>query len=573
MMTARDTGAPLCALVLGLVLLGCAQDGPVGQRAATATSVEPTRPAPPTEERALPGELRGTLHEALRAALADDEAVALRLSDFDDQAREEVAAFYAARDAKPAWLNHEADRQKGRALLAAACQALDDGLDPSAWPVAAAGERLAAASPGSSLEDLVDAELYLTATLLAYARDLRHGQVDPGEVRWRIDPEEAGQPPAHRVLLAALKSADPAAALRPAHPGYAPLRESLRELREVQSQGGWPEVDPGPVLEPGVEDERVAQVRARLAASGEWQGDTASPVFDEALQAAVLRFQANRGLEQDGKVGPETLRALREPVDAQVLRVRLNLERLRWLPDGIEGRHVVVNVPAYELEAKDGDRTVLQSPVVVGVSDWATPVMVSNIVRLEVNPEWRVPPRMTREEVFPKAQAEPSWVRRNNMQVIERATGRTVDPGEVDWENAGPSDYRFVQRAGPQNPMGEVKLAMDNRFSVYLHGTPDTEAFEQSGRALSHGCVRVKELDALTRFVLPRGDHRTYAQALETGEETWLELDAPVPVYFVYLTAWVAEDGTLQQRPDLYGRDRRLARALGEPDEDALACR
>ncbi len=552
------------ALAVGFLILtafGCAGDRTATHSRPSDGAAEASgAPEPPPR---LSREQKQSLQEALGAALSDDEALAgaLESSSFDDAMREQVRAFYAARDGEPAWVDAKS-HERAQALLAAACDATTEGLDPTRWPLEDAQQTLQTHDVAS--------ELFVTATLLQVAHDLRYGQVEPDDMRWNIEREKR---PPHELLADALEERDPAAALRPRHPLYAPLLEAAASLDQLAARGGWPKVSAGPVLEEGDEDPRVVEVKRRLAATGELEGDVDSPLFDADLAEALRTFQRRNGLEEDGKVGGNTQRALSATPADWAKQVRVNLERLRWLPEEIEGRHVVVNVAGYELEAKDGEKVLFRSPVVVGEAGWATPVMVSGIVRLEVNPKWNVPPRMTRERILPRVQEDPEYPLRNGMTVIDRTTGQAVDPRTVDWTVMEPGQHRFVQRAGPRNPMGEVKLAMDNRFQIYLHGTPEPEAFEQSRRALSHGCVRVKELDALSRFVLPRDVHGEYADALETGEEAWLELAEPLPVYFVYVTAWVDEGGTLQLRPDPYGRDRRLARALGAPDEGALACR
>ncbi len=505
--------------------------------------------------------------------------------DVSAEVRAQVLDFYSARDWSPAWVTSTDGHKRAQTLLQTACEAAAEGLDVGAWKLDDAKARLASVQSAHGPEAVpaaVEAELALTAAFLRVVDDLRHGQVDPERVRWLITAESESKSSgddAH-ALLGELVEKDvtkPKTVLetvRPEHPQYARLLEAKRALEAVKAKGGWPQVSTGKMLKPGDEDPRVTELRKRLAASGELGegADLESPLFDDALAEALKRFQRNRGLEEDGALGTATLTALREPVEKQLERIAVNLERLRWLPFGIEGRHLVVNLPDYTLEARDGDKTLFTSPVVVGVDDWQTPIMVSNIVRLEVNPRWTVPPRMTREKIFPKYQAAPDELPQS-MRIIDRETGDEVDPAEVDWESAEPGQYRFVQRSGPNNPMGGVKLAMDNRFMIFLHGTNEPQAFEQTRRALSHGCVRVKALDEVSRFALPDDEHARYDEARESGRETTLKLEEPLPVYFVYFTAWVDEEGTLQQRPDIYGRDARTAQAMGERAGSPLACR
>ena len=44
-------------------------------------------------------------------------------------------------------------------------------------------------------------------------------------------------------------------------------------------------------------------------------------------------------------------------------------------------------------------------------------------------------------------------------------------------------------------------------------------------------------------------------QMKETGERLDVRLKKPVPLHFVYITAWATEDGVVQFRRDLYQKD------------------
>jgi murein L,D-transpeptidase YcbB/YkuD len=41
----------------------------------------------------------------------------------------------------------------------------------------------------------------------------------------------------------------------------------------------------------------------------------------------------------------------------------------------------------------------------------------------------------------------------------------------------------------------------------------------------------------------------------KSGERLDVRLKRPVPLYFVYITAWATEDGVIQFRRDLYNKD------------------
>jgi len=59
----------------------------------------------------------------------------------------------------------------------------------------------------------------------------------------------------------------------------------------------------------------------------------------------------------------------------------------------------------------------------------------------------------------------------------------------------------------------------------------------------------------------PKGLFATY---LNTGVESVLNLDQPVPVHLVYFTAWPDDQGQMGYRRDIYARDKKLFAALTE---------
>jgi murein L,D-transpeptidase YcbB/YkuD len=208
-------------------------------------------------------------------------------------------------------------------------------------------------------------------------------------------------------------------------------------------------------------------------------------------------------------------------------------------------------------------------PVIIGAQDWSTPVFQDEVEYLVLNPEWHVPRAITQEEVLPKLREDAGAAERLGLTVLDRATGEPVDPATVDWNglDAGALPYRFAQPPGGSNPLGRVKFIFPNRFSIYMHDTPNREAFAEVRRALSHGCIRVSEPAKLAGFLL-QGDEKWTEEALVAameagGRQRRVDLPAPVPVYLLYWTAFVSADGRVEFRPDVYRRDPAVKQALG----------
>jgi murein L,D-transpeptidase YcbB/YkuD len=471
-------------------------------------------------------------------------------------------ALYRRRDFAPIWNPRDGGAERAAALLRVLAQAADHGLDPARYHVLDV-------SPGGQPASALDRELRLTDALLRYARDVRLGRVRPGAIEhdWDI------RPPAFDLVAdtaAALESdrfEGWLAALPPGHPGYRRLAERLIQYRHRVAGHPAITVPPGPVLRPGARDGRIDLLRRRLAAEEpERPGLTAGPIYDAELESAVRRFQARHALEADALVGPLTRRALNVPLAVRLQQIELNLERWRWLPRDLGPRYAIVNAAAAMLSMVEASGDVLVSRVIVGDPDHPTPVLASEIRALVLNPAWTIPDSIVAAEIVPALQRDPRYLLDRDIEVLDRLD---TDPHglSVDWSAvpAREPPPRLRQRPGPTNPLGRIKFDLPNRFDVYLHETPSTALFARPVRTRSHGCVRIERALDLATLALAGhelADRPRLAHALATGGTRRVPLARPLPVYFLYWTAFV-DDGTLQFREDVYGRDHRLAVALG----------
>lgn len=516
--------------------------------------------------------------------------------------------FYESRGFQPAWFSYDgALLPQADQYLAALHGAESEGLWPERYHCSALEASLRRLTLGGGTEDTwVEMELGLTSSFLTYASHLLSGQVSTQGITWRAKPP--GPVVLAAVLEGALLSGDVAGTLRglsPSHEGFVRLREALARYRAIAASGGWPLVPEGPPLERGMRDARVAVLRERLRVTGDLpptpgerllhpeapgvstvvladelvhaalempspQEPPPEDLYDAGLAEAVKTFQRRHGLGVDGKVGPETLEVLRVPVGVRIGQLLVNLERWRQAPRDLEPRYVMVNLPAFELEAVEQGRTVLRMPVIIGMTEpeWNTPVFEDEVEYLVLHPEWNVPDGITGEEVLPKLREDAGAAEALGLKVLDKATGQEVDPWSVDWngQEAGALPYRFAQAPGESNPLGQVKFMFPNRFAIYLHDTPNPALFAQRDRALSHGCVRVAEPAKLADFML-RGQQGWTKDWLEeelkvTGEPQRVALPAPVPVYLLYWTAFVDAEGRVDFRRDIYQHDPEVLRAL-----------
>lgn len=360
----------------------------------------------------------------------------------------------------------------------------------------------------------------------------------------------------------------PVATPDPSDPADSPRARQMKALgalldtyRQRAAAGGWTAVPAGPALRPGDRDPRIALLRRRLRETGDHDGEAGADAwsFDAALARAVARFQHRHGLASTQVLDEPTQARLDAPLDGQIMQLRATLERWRWLPADPGPRHVWVNVPAGTLALHDGAAAPLVMRVIAGHPERPTPAFRADLRAIVRHPGWSVPARIAREDLLPQLRADPGFLARHGFHVRRGVgdTAREVDPATIDWRavDGDRLPWRFWQAPGPDNSLGGYKFVIDNPFDISLHDTPQRGLFSLTTRAFSSGCIRVEEPATLATRLLgtaPPDDGRTRA----------LPLADPVPVWVVYLTAWVDDGGQAHFRRDLYGRDARLAATL-----------
>ena len=477
----------------------------------------------------------------------------------------ELRRLYEARAWAPLW---SSEGGHAAAVIAALLDAPAEGLDPAAYHVGALAKPVEETPQAQAGRDVL-----LTDAVMRYATDVSVGRLPPRRKTDELEIEPRQVDPV-ALALGIAEASDVRAAfarLGPMHPEYRRLRDLLAHYRALGERGAWSVVPDGEKLRPGVSDPAIPIVRRRLVASEEFAGPAnSSPVFDRALVAAVRAFQSRNGLSPDGVIGQGTRDALNVGVHQRIEQIVVNMERWRWLPDDLGVRHVVVNVPAFELALVDDGHVTLRMPVIVGRTERMTPMLSSQITQLVFNPFWRVPPTIASKDLLGKIRHDASYFAGQSIHVYRRRDGGPVelDPQEVNWRRLGDADLaqlRLRQEPGPTNPLGRVKFQMTDTLDIYLHDSPARNLFQKTTRAFSSGCVRVGDALGLATALLgdmPDWTEERRAALLADWETHKVRLKTPVPVYLTYQTAWVDDGGVAHFRDDLYERDKRLAQSL-----------
>ena len=537
----------------------------------TAKDVAPRQAAPsdtvtdtPKQNTAMPA--AEPPKAVTTAAATADSAVSDRLRElftgkFDrivsrKADREGVQAFYSARNYAPLWVNAGAANERAKSAIAYLAQADASGLDPNDYPTPDFASAVTA-------DALAEAELKLTASALTFARQAQIGRIHYTRVDADIQFNLVAPEPAD--VLAKLADGDDAGSVldsfNPPQPGFKALKAKLAELRnapppkveEKQIKKDLMRVSDGKILRPGMKDARVIALRKRLDIAG----DKDSPLYDDAVRDAVKTFQTEADIDVDGNLGSNTVRALNgeqpkkivsaNPVDTVIV----NMDRWRWLPRDLGNPRVIVNVPNYDLTLYNDDKVYWHTKIVAGKPGQATPMVSAEMKFITVNPTWNVPPSIIEKEYLPALEADPMALERIGLKVTQDADG-TV---------------HVSQPPGAGNALGRIRFNFPNKFLVYQHDTPQKYLFAQNRRAFSHGCMRVQNPltygEKLLSLVLPN-EHYTEArlEKMFGGSEIDIKFPKFIAVHLTYQTAFVDEDGKLQLREDVYGRDAKMIAIL-----------
>ena len=412
-------------------------------------------------------------------------------------------AYYAAHGYAPIWITDGKFNECAAAAIAYLGQVDADGLDPADYPVP---------NISTSVSDpaaLAEAEVRLSASVVTYAHHASVGRVHWSHVSSSILYEV--KPPAPAAVLAAVADAkDVAATLagyEPQAPNYIALKAKLADMRAGKTGPGKAPIANGPAPKIG----RVPQLRERF-----------------------------NGRSPD------------RPIDT----VLANLERWRWMPHDLGKDYVIVNLPDFTLRVFHDGRQNWMTRIVTGKPTMATPIMSAEMKYITVNPTWNVPPSIVMHEYLPALAADPTVLARMGLRMSYNPNG----------------SVHISQPPGDHNALGRIRFNFPNKFLVYQHDTPDKNLFALDWRAFSHGCMRVQDpvkyAEVLLSVVRPGEGYtqdRIRKMIASMGEQD-IQFPHYLPVHLTYQTAFVDDEGRLEFRGDMYGRDQVLIALLHGED-------
>lgn len=372
-------------------------------------------------------------------------------------------------------------------------------------------------------------------------------------------------------MLLRYRISDIVARTTPSSFNYHQLRRELSKLRKVQQQGGWKKIPNSAQLRYGKSGKTVSNLIQRLKSEGDYTCKDNSNTFGPCLKKAIKRFQKRHGVSQSGKINRTTLRKINTSVDWKINKILLNLDRIKRLPDQVEDRYIMVNIPEYKLYYKENGRIALSMRVIVGDKTHHTPIFSDEITYIVLNPYWLMPDSIVRKEMIPGILKNPDFLAQRGYEVRRNYALKRppIDTSTIDWakvlRNGQSKKYKFMQPPGPRNALGKIKFKFPNHFAVYLHDTPTKKLFNKYPRAFSHGCIRIAQPNALlATFAKHEGsiNYKRSKRILQGKTQTQLNLSSPVPIHILYLTTRAKNDGLVYYLSDTYGYDSKQSRSI-----------
>ena len=507
------------------------------------------------------------------------------------------------------WLNDGKVSTKALAALSMLSNADRFGLVPAdyrvALPKAIEAEANPLAEAPGHLKDLMRFELALSGKVLTYVLDATRGRVDPNRIsgyhdlpRKNVDlaavmsgmaqAQNIGQfleqrQPQNRqfqalvAALAKLRSQEPRQPVTIAsdtviHPGesnpeLAHVIAAIRQTASAELKRKYADVLSGDILSDEKPNPAITQVALETTGTAP-DAAVDKNIYNDKLVALVRDFQAEKGLHVDGIIGGNTIHAVTaDSTSEKIEKIRLAMERLRWLPRQFGDRYVFLNEPAFEVSYIESGHAPLSMRVVVGKTSNQTYFFTDKIKAVEYNPYWGVPRSIIINEMLPKLYRDPSYLDRLGYEVTTQS-GRPISSTAVDWASVAhdKSSVNVRQPPGRGNALGRVKIEFPNKHAIYLHDTPAKKLFNKPRRAFSHGCVRLQHPRQMAAAILGKSVDYIGSQ-IARGDNHTEAVEGNIPVYLTYFTAWPDEAGAIRFYDDVYKRDMYLSRALKKTEQ------
>ncbi len=460
-----------------------------------------------------------------------------------ESVKSELKYFYSIRKYALAWFNNNGITEQAEHLYNRVLHLKKDGLPDSTLYQTAL---ITLFESDITDETRYEVDIMLTAQYFHYSRLIFKGLPEKvtKSLQWFLPRKKIAL---EKLLDSLLQS--PSADIfghEPVYRQYPLLKAQLALYRQMaKSDKSIMIITDKKLYKPGDSSSIILSVKNKLEALGDLTHNDKSYTFDTTLQSAVKEFQKRHGITENGIIAPVFLKELNTSINDRIRQIIINMERCRWIPEKVAGEYLVVNIPDFRLHAFLDDSLLWSMNVVVGRELRKTVVFNGEITYLVFSPYWNIPPGILHKDVLPAICRNKNYLSKNNMEI-------------AGYNGSTP---RIRQKPGKNNPLGGVKFMFPNSHLIYLHDSPSRSLFEKEDRAFSSGCVRLEDAAKLARYLLrhqPEWTDAAIANAMSAGKEQYVNLKKVMPVFLVYFTSWVDNNGKLNFRKDIYGRDKAL---------------
>lgn len=481
-------------------------------------------------------------------AIAFDSSLVLNYSN------QKLLEFYRATGFTTVWQS-----QKDRAIvLETIANSYQEGLFPEDYQLALL-QSLEAKYSMLQNSGLVEYDILLTIYTQHLLLDLKTGKLDPRKLYTNWDIFKTPFDVNSRLIEAFNQKSllELMQNCRPIAPVYSQLKEALRLIEQ------YPDVDFTPIsfaelIVPNDTNPKIITVKKRLRYWGDITASgNKSPFYDAKTVAAVKRFQERHGLAPDGIIGAGTIEALNFTKSRRKKQIIANLERWRWFEELPNEDYISINIPDYKLIVVENQDTTLVQKVVVGTSKRKTPILTSYLKTVVLNPTWTIPPTILKEDVLPAMKKNRQYLLNKDILIYD--SNNNIVPPE-SWNPNKPNQYKYIQKPGPNNTLGEMKILFPNHHSIYLHDTNHRNLFGLYNRSLSSGCIRVEKPLELAGYFLNHSENwsKTKIDSIVATRKThYVKIEKKYNLYLWYWTAW-SHKGKLYFRKDIYDYDTAL---------------
>jgi murein L,D-transpeptidase YcbB/YkuD len=511
-----------------------------------------------------------------------------------------IKYYYSKHNFKPIFLKSFESKDFVDSLLSILSNTYEHGLNPEDYHTSLIKQEFYALLD-SSLDNnkryfyLANAELLIADAILNYSTHMRHGIVNPRTlypdsyfipVKDSLN-KQIFEPFSQENIIHYLYD------IQPKSEKYKKLQAALKRFESIINIEWTPLPVPVKKIQIGDSFSSISLIANRLSILGFLDTSKVkiadNSIYDSLLFEPVKKFQLANGFNGDGVIDKSTVERLNVTPKEYTHKIKLTLERFRWLDYSDTSRYILVNIPDFKLHAIENGKEKFNIVICAGrKGKWETPNLYGEISYLVLNPTWSVPRSIIEEEIASGLRKDSLYLKKRNFKVYKSGERVSLD-GLTASDLYSSKRYSIVQDPGAGNALGKIKFMFKNPFGVYLHDTPTRAPFKYVNRAVSHGCMRVEKPIQFAEYLLSNNSRWTadYIK-IEIGQKvddqskvdefknkrtelrknssygvtTEVKFDRFIPLFVDYYTVWVDENGIFNFRDDVYGRDKVLMKYL-----------